>query len=164
MKKLFAIILSMALLTGLLAGCNGKQATSSSNSSSASISNSVSISALPVSISLWIMPLYETFIDTVKAKLPAAIKAVYPNITLNTELLSWDAGPEKLTVAMATNTTPDFMQDGLSRLASGITAGLCADVTDLMGKLKPIILEGFLKEGMKDGKKLLCADQYFQWV
>ena len=68
------------------------------------------------------------------------------------KLLSYDAGPEKLTIAMATNATPDFMQDGLSRLAPGIQGNLCADVTDLIGRLGGILLKGFEKEGVKDGK------------
>ena len=154
MKRLIAIILSMTLLGGMLAGCNGTtgQSGSASASASASTSASASVAAKAVEILLWIFPQYDTFEDLVKGEYAKAIKAKYPNVTLNTELLSWDTGPEKLTVAMATKATPDFMMDGLSRLAPGIFAGLCADMTDVMTKVKGIVLEGFQTEGKVDGK------------
>lgn len=146
MKRLFAIILSTALIVGLLAGCNGTVTPSSSASKSASVS------AKPVTVSLWIMPLYDTFVDTVKTTYVNAVKAKYPNVTIATELLSWDAGPEKITVAMATGATPDLLQDVQARLAPGWAAGLSVDISDVVERVKGIVQPGFQNLGMKDGK------------
>ena len=149
MKRLIAIILSTALIAGLLAGCKGTPTTSASTSASASASVSV---AKDVTVSLWVMPLYETFIDMVKTKYAAAVKAKYPNVTILPELLSWDSGPEKITVAMATGATPDLIQDVQARLAPGWEGGLAVDISDVSERLKGIILPGYQNLGMKDGK------------
>ena len=157
MKRLIAIILSMTLLVGLLAGCNGGATSSAASSTATSTSASASVSAKPVSISLWVMPLYEAFIDDLKATYPAAITKAYPNITLAPELLSWDAGPEKLTVAMATGATPDFMNDVYARLAPGIDAKLCVDISDVITAEKDVIMAGFQTIGKVDGKNYYAA-------
>jgi len=154
MKRLIAIVLSMALVVGLLAGCSG---TASTSSASASTSASASVSAKPVDISMWVFPLFDGYENIMQVQFPATIKAKYPNITLTTEVLSWDSGPEKLTVAMATGATPDMMNDGLPRLAAGIGANLCVDMTDVVNDLKGLLLTPE-KEGIVNGKNYYIAD------
>ena len=148
MKRLIAIILSTALIIGLLAGCKGTVTPSASASASAS----ASVSAKPVTVTLWVMPLYDTYLEMLKTTYAKAVKAKYPNVTVATELLSWDAGPEKITVAMATKATPDLLQDINARLAPGWDAGLAVDISDVAERVKGIMLDGYKKLGMKDGK------------
>ena len=59
------------------------------------------------------------------------VKAAYPYISMEFEELPYDSGPEKFTVAVATNTYPDFYFDAYSRCAPAIKAGKTLDVTEL---------------------------------
>ena len=144
MKRFNAAILCTVFLVSLLTGCHGMDGAMNSGSDHTD--------AEPVEVSLWILPEYDTFEELVKEEFTPDVKKKYPNITLKTELLSWDTGPEKLTVAMATGSTPDMMDDGLSRLAPGIYAGLCADITDLMAKIRDLLKDGYQSEGMINGR------------
>ena len=67
------------------------------------------------------MPLYEGFDEKMSQDLAQEVKEKY-GIILNTEVLTWDAGPEKVTVAMATGATPDLYLDTYSRIAPAIGA------------------------------------------
>ena len=80
-------------------------------------------------ITFWYMPLYEGFDEKMSRDLAQEVKDKY-GIILNTEVLTWDAGPEKVTVAMATGATPDLYLDTYSRIAPAIGGGLTADITD----------------------------------
>ncbi len=155
MRKLITVILCAAMLAGVLAGCQPTSAPSGSTSTSAS----QSASAENVEITFWTMPMYDDYGPLIQEDYPAAVKAAYPNITVKTEILSWDAGPEKITVAMATGGTPDILNDVYSRLAPGPNAGLCVDLTELATTLKDIFLEGYLETGIFDGKNYYLPDK-----
>lgn len=72
-------------------------------------------------VTFWYMPLYEGFDEKMSQDLAQEVKEKY-GIILNTEVLTWDAGPEKVTVAMATGATPDLYLDTYSRIAPAIGA------------------------------------------
>ncbi len=148
MKRLIAIILSTALIVGMLAGCKETVTPGTSGSASAS----ASVSAKPVTVSLWVMPQYEEYFNLLKTTYAGAVKAKYPNVTVAVELLSWDAGPEKITLGMATGATPDLLQDVQARLAPAWGAGLSVDISDVAERVKGIMMDGYKQLGMKDGK------------
>jgi ABC-type glycerol-3-phosphate transport system substrate-binding protein len=83
--------------------------------------------------------------------LAAAVKAKYPNVTLKAEMLPWDSGPERMTVAYATRATPDIIIESESRLNPGISAGLAADVSDLRREFAPSMYDGFDNVGRLNG-------------
>lgn len=100
-------------------------------------------------ITFWYMPLYEGFDEKMSRDLAQEVKDKY-GIILNTEVLTWDAGPEKVTVAMATGATPDLYLDTYSRIAPAIGGGLTADITDTAEALSPLLYEGVLDTGKLD--------------
>lgn len=100
-------------------------------------------------ITFWYMPLYEGFDEKMSRDLAQEVKDKY-GIILNTEVLTWDAGPEKVTVAMATGATPDLYLDTYSRIAPAIGGGLTADITDTAEALRPLLYEGVLDTGKLD--------------
>ena len=100
-------------------------------------------------ITFWYMPLYEGFDEKMSRDLAQEVKDKY-GIILNTEVLTWDAGPEKVTVAMATGATPDLYLDTYSRIAPAIGGGLTADITDTAVALRPLLYEGVLDTGKLD--------------
>lgn len=81
----------------------------------------------------------------------AQVKEKYPNITLEFEELPYDSGPDKFTVACATNTAPDFYFDVYSRCAPAIAAGLTLDVTELREQYADEFL-GTQVDGVVDGR------------
>ena len=67
------------------------------------------------------------------------------------EVLPYESGPEKVTVAYATNTTPDILLDGYSRIAPAVNAGITADVTDVIEEYSDCFLAEQLDGKMADG-------------
>ena len=141
MKKLIALLLALVMVLGLVA-CGAKEEASTATESTESTATesteteaaeeeTTTEEAEDVTLSLWIYDdgenvtaLYEEFADAVHEK--------YPNITIATEVLPYDSGPEKFVVACATNTTPDLYFDGYSRIAPAVKAGLTVDLTDVI--------------------------------
>ena len=79
------------------------------------------------------------------------VKAAYPYINIEFEELPYDSGPEKFTVAVATNTNPDFYFDAYSRCAPAIKAGKTLDVTELREQYADEFL-GTQADGVVDGR------------
>lgn len=78
------------------------------------------------------------------------VKAAYPYISMEFEELPYDSGPEKFTVAVATDTNPDFYFDAYSRCAPAIAAGKTLDVTELREQYADEFL-GTQADGVVDG-------------
>jgi multiple sugar transport system substrate-binding protein len=83
---------------------------------------------------------------------------IVSGIIVAKEMITYDAGPEKVMVSMASGTTPDIYLDGTARIAPAIERGLCVDVSDVIKDLDGIILPGYTKVLMKDGKNY-CVPQ-----
>lgn len=90
------------------------------------------------------------FDEKMSQDLAQEVKEKY-GIILNTEVLTWDAGPEKVTVAMATGATPDLYLDTYSRIAPAIGGGLSADLSDTADALKDLLYDGVLGTGKLNG-------------
>ena len=159
--RIVVLALSLVMLLGVVA-CGGETTPPASpgntgstggGTSSSPDSSPADTAPDPVEVTMWFYPLWEAdteqyfgdgIVDLVKAK--------YPHITLNYEMLSWDSGPEKFTVAMATGATPDLIFDGYSRLAPAVNAGLTADLTDLAATVAPYLPAGMEHTGNVNGQ------------
>ena len=157
MKKLLVFAISILLAVVLLAGCNGNNntppATDTSGPSSDNGSAPVtSDTPADVELTFWFYPMWEGAEAVVGAEFADLVKQEYPWITLNYEVLSYDAGPEKFTVAMATGATPDIYNDGFSRIAPAVDAGLAVDITDVAQAIAPCLTSDITHAGMVDGR------------
>ena len=150
MKKALAFLLCLLMVTALFAGCSQTPAADSPSDPTENPPEGGTGEAAEVL--LWHFPIFDGAEQFFAETVADAVKAKYSNVTLKTEMLSWDAGPERLTVAMATGATPDLIIDGQARLNPGIFAGLCADITDLREELAPMMYEGYDEIGLVDGK------------
>ena len=99
----------------------------------------------------WQYPRFDGYEDLL-ARYSKAVNEKYPWITIETEMLSWDAGPEKFTVAMQTGSTPDIYLDGYSRISPAVVANMGVDMTDLVREATPCLLEGSQQDGIIDGR------------
>lgn len=169
MKKKGRKILAVLLAGMMLAACQGKAEVPETKDTAAVSAETVETAKTPdqeasaretaadtpqadlegTEITFWYMPLYEGFDEKMSRDLAQEVKDKY-GIILNTEVLTWDAGPEKVTVAMATGATPDLYLDTYSRIAPAIGGGLTADITDTAQALSPLLYEGVLETGKLD--------------
>lgn len=169
MKKKGRKILAVLLAGMMLAACQGKAEVPETKDTAAVSAETVETAKTPdqetsvretaadtpqadlegTEITFWYMPLYEGFDEKMSRDLAQEVKDKY-GIILNTEVLTWDAGPEKVTVAMATGATPDLYLDTYSRIAPAIGGGLTADITDTAQALSPLLYEGVLDTGKLD--------------
>lgn len=169
MKKKGRKILAVLLAGMMLAACQGKEEVPETKDTAAVSAETVETAKTPdqeasvretaadtpqadlegTEITFWYMPLYEGFDEKMSRDLAQEVKDKY-GIILNTEVLTWDAGPEKVTVAMATGATPDLYLDTYSRIAPAIGGGLTADITDTAQALSPLLYEGVLDTGKLD--------------
>lgn len=125
-RRALALMLCLALTLGLGAGA---------------MAGEMDLNGTEVTI--WYMPLYEGFDERIAQDLSDKVRDEY-GITLRTELLTFDAGPEKITVAMATGATPDILLDAYSRIAPAVDAGLLAEMDQLAAAM-----EGKLQDGIE---------------
>jgi len=161
------MLLALVMVVGLLAACGSANTASSTASSAASGSSSAAASSSKasssssaassssadkaVTLTVWRYDqgggddaAYQAWADEVHKE--------YPNITIEFEILPFDSGPKKFTVACATNTTPDIYIDGYSRCAPAVTGGLCIDLTDIIKAHTSDFIEGTQVAGVIDGK------------
>jgi ABC-type glycerol-3-phosphate transport system substrate-binding protein len=138
MKKILVILLGLCAFTLPLSagGQSGGQAA-----------------AKPVELAFWFYR--ETdLIEDLMDELVAKVNKLYPNIKVNPELQSWDTGPERFTLALATGQTPDLIMDGYSRLAPAVNTGLTLDVTDVVQQISPYINPPARHMGMVNGRNM----------
>lgn len=138
MKKLIALLLALVMVIGL-AACGSEPAKTEepaktdepAKADTPAPAEEASDEKAPVTLSLWIYDDGEN-VTALYEEFAASVHEAYPYITIQTEILPYDSGPEKFTVACATNTTPDLYFDGYSRIAPAVKAGLTVDVTDVI--------------------------------
>lgn len=140
MKKALALLLAIVMMLSVLAGCGAQQDSSAQTTAAPGDSTTAGDTTTAatsdneehenVTLTAWyyieegVSEGYEGWADKVHE--------TYPWITIEFEELPYDSGPEKFTVACATNTTPDLYFDGFSRISPAVHGGLCADLTDLV--------------------------------
>lgn len=143
MKKRFAQVTTLAVVTAMLAACgnnnenNNASPASSSTSPSASTTTEASKApeAKPVEITFWNFPNFQALdgeVGKYEKQLIEAFNQKYPEIKVNLEMLTFEAGPEKINVAIATNTAPDVIYDAPGRIIDWGKKGYLAPLNDMV--------------------------------
>ncbi|CAI6066585.1 ABC transporter substrate-binding protein [Cohnella sp. JJ-181] len=153
-NKLGAVIGAGLVLT-MLAGCSGNSNSngatpSGSAGSAAGASGTASAEAKPVEITWWNFPNYQALdgeVGKYEKQIIAAFNGKYPNIKVNLEMITFDGGPEKLNVAIATNSAPDVIYDAPGRIVDWGKKGLLAPLNDMVtDEVKSDISDAFWKQ------------------
>lgn len=122
MKKLIALLLAMLMVMGLFAGCGDNAGANNPTTDNPAATDPANAGKTPVTISWWS---FESDVQTPKMEAWAErLHETYPWITIEWTWLPADTGPEKLTVAYATETYPDVINDMYGRLAPAVDGGL----------------------------------------
>lgn len=145
-KKKWAVFLVIVLTLTQIVACSNNStsnttnhAKSNSNSNKATESPSTNGAETPtakeVEITFWNFPNFQSLdgeVGKYEQQLIAAFNEKHPEIKVNLEMLSFDGGPEKLNVAIATNTAPDVIYDAPGRIIDWGKKGLLAPLNDIL--------------------------------
>ena len=151
MKKAIALLLALLFMISMLAACGsapdnsqphadntGDSQESSGEDSADQSDETDDTAAVTGDITVWYPDTWSSdapgFVDAWKAD----IAAQYPDVNVTFEEYVQASIQEKLTVAMATGTTPDIFYDVQSRIAPAANNGLLVDLSDVAGGISDL--------------------------
>ncbi len=82
---------------------------------------------------------------------------LYPNVNLSLTIIPWSGGPEKVNVAIASDTTPDIFFDSTLRQTEYAEKGLLVSVSDVIEANKTGVAEALLDGVVIDGERYVAA-------
>lgn len=154
MPKKSLILLITIIMVSLVTACtgksnNGNSVNTATNTPSTTPSAVETPKAEPVEITWWNFPNFTALdgeVGKFEKQLIAAFNEKHPEITVNLEMLTFDGGPEKLNVAIATDTAPDVIYDAPGRIIDWAKSGLLAPIDDMfpadvLADIEPAIQE-----------------------
>ncbi len=139
LKRFLALALAVLTTLTLFAACKKPGATTTTTTSSTPASTGTNTTTTsseePVTITIWWYPRY-----SVPSKDPGVYEQelanefikTHPNVTIKHEMLAWDSGPEKINVAITSNTMPDSVFDFPGRIIGYGVQGAALDLTDMI--------------------------------
>ncbi|OBZ12781.1 ABC transporter substrate-binding protein [Bacillus sp. FJAT-26390] len=153
MKKGLMTIVGVALLGMQLAACgNSNTNTNATNapSNTASDTPATEAAAKPVEITWWNFPTFQALdgeVGKYEKEIIAAFNEKNPEIKVNLEMITFEGGPEKLNVAIASNTAPDVIYDAPGRIIDWGKKDLLAPLNDMVtDEVKNDISPAFWKQ------------------
>ena len=107
-----------------------------------------------VEITWWNFPNFQALDDEVgkyEKEIIAAFNEKHPDINVKLEMLTFEGGPEKLNVAIATNTAPDVIYDAPGRIIDWGKKDLLVPLNDMMpDEVMDDISPALMKQSMVD--------------
>lgn len=123
MKKGLMSIVGVALLGTQLVACGNTNTANSavtpSNNADKTEPAATEAAAKPVEITWWNFPSFQALdgeVGKYEKEIIAAFNEKNPEIKVNLEMITFEGGPEKLNVAIASNTAPDVIYDAPGRI------------------------------------------------
>ncbi|MBQ9989371.1 MAG: extracellular solute-binding protein [Lachnospiraceae bacterium] len=146
MKKLLALLLVGAMSLGLVA-CGGSNTSEpAAEASSVAVETEAATTAgteaeaeitgenpdITAEISLWTYPVGDWGKEDAVKELIAGFNEVYPNITVDVQILDYAEGDKTVTAAIESGNAPDLIFEGPERLVANWGAkGLMVDLSDI---------------------------------
>ncbi len=137
MKKLIALALAAILVLGM-AACSVQKAETPATTAAPAATEAAATEAATeapaaaTEISLWTYPIGKWGDQETVNSLLAEFNAVYPNIKVSVEYLTYQDGDDKVNTAIEGNAAPDLVMEGPERLVANWGAkGKMVDLTDL---------------------------------
>jgi multiple sugar transport system substrate-binding protein len=151
-----ATILMTILLVMLTTACSsnnnaeGNKTTSEPQTTESTGSDNQA--AKPVEITWWNFPNFQALdgeVGKYEKEIISAFNKKHPEIKVNLEMITFDGGPEKLNVAIASNSAPDVIYDAPGRVIDWGKKGLLAPLDDMISdEVRSDIPEAFWKQSM----------------
>ncbi|MBY3620545.1 extracellular solute-binding protein [Acinetobacter sp. CUI P1] len=154
MKKGLMSIVGVALLGTQLVACGNTNTANSavtpSNNANKTEPAATEVAAKPVEITWWNFPSFQALdgeVGKYEKEIIAAFNEKNPEIKVNLEMITFEGGPEKLNVAIASNTAPDVIYDAPGRIIDWGKKDLLAPLNDMVtDEVKNDISEAFWKQ------------------
>ncbi|MCR8660216.1 ABC transporter substrate-binding protein [Paenibacillus endoradicis] len=162
LKRKSLLLMVVVLLVSLVSACsgnnNGGNGNAGNTNASATPTPTVEVTAdtaEPVEITWWNFPNFTALdgeVGKFEKQIIAAFNEKHPEITVNLEMLTFDGGPEKLNVAIATSTAPDVIYDAPGRIIDWAKKGLLAPIDDMFtDEVKADITPAIVEQSSVDG-------------
>jgi len=162
LKRKSLLLMVVVLLVSLVSACSGNNNGGNSNAgntdASATPTPTVEVTAdaaEPVEITWWNFPNFTALdgeVGKFEKQIIAAFNEKHPEITVNLEMLTFDGGPEKLNVAIATKTAPDVIYDAPGRIIDWAKKDLLAPIDDMFtDEIKADITPAIVEQSSVDG-------------
>ncbi|MDF2856534.1 MAG: transporter substrate-binding protein [Neobacillus sp.] len=134
LKKRLTIFLTMALTLSLfLVGCSKESSQSTKDEEKGNDNGK----AESVEITWWTFPNFQALdgeLGKYEKQVIEAFNEKHPEIKVNLEMISFEGGPEKLNLAIASNTAPDMIYDAPGRIIDWAKKGLLVPMNDMFPK------------------------------
>lgn len=150
-------MLMIALVMMMLSACasnngGGNTNTPPSNNGAATQTPESTPKAEPVEIVWWNFPNFQALdgeVGKFEKQIIEAFNAKHPEIKVKLEMLTFDGGPEKLNVAIATNTAPDVIYDAPGRIIDWGKKDLLVPLNEMFtDEVKNDISPALMKQSM----------------
>ncbi|HHW31580.1 MAG TPA: sugar ABC transporter substrate-binding protein [Clostridiaceae bacterium] len=142
-KKIISVLLVVFLIASVFAGCasntTGKDTSEGSKSTtSEQTKEETKQEEKQVSLSYWGYSRWKGITGTEpdgeygdwQRSVAKAFSEQHPNVKIEYEHLPWDGGPEKVSVAIASKTQPDVLEDGTARFFGYAAMGALLPLDD----------------------------------
>lgn len=145
-------LLSMSMIALLLAACGGNNDSGDTEPSTSTDDGDGNDDQ--VEITWWAFPNFQAVdgeVGKYEKEIIEAFNEKNPDIKVNLEMITFEGGPEKLNVAIATDTAPDMIYDAPGRIIAWGKKGLLADLNDMFpDEVKDDISDALMKQSMVD--------------
>ncbi|WP_284645196.1 ABC transporter substrate-binding protein [Paenibacillus silviterrae] len=148
LKKGLMTAMSIALVGTQLAACSSE----TPKASEPSADGKAPAASKPVEITWWNFPNFQPLdgeVGKYEKQIIAAFNKKYPEIKVNLEMITFEGGPQKLNVAIASNTAPDVIYDAPGRIIDWGKKKLLAPLNDMVPRdVQADISPAFWKQSM----------------
>ncbi|MDQ1914797.1 extracellular solute-binding protein [Paenibacillus sp. GD4] len=146
--KCFASLVSIGLISLSLAACTSNQGPLKNGD--IRLEAGASTTFKPIEITWWNFPNYQPLdgeVGKFEKQLAAAFSKKHPDIKVRIEMLTFEGGPQKLNVAIASNMAPDVIYDSPGRIIDWGKKKLLAPLNDMISnEVKVDISEALWKQ------------------
>lgn len=143
MKKCISVLLSVLLLTAMLAACGGSASSTAGGSAAQGTSGAASAAATggAMELVMWLTPQWQGVFgpdeegadyDSFFKEAARRYNELNPNVTISVEVIPGEGRDEKLNVAMQTNTLPDIFFEGAFTMSSFMHKGAMVSLNDIV--------------------------------
>lgn len=165
-KKLLCCLVVTTLIFGVLfSACADKQKdagtteTTVAQSSAATAAVTETKTELNADLTIWVYPMFEKDDQFLNEKVNAEFSKKFPGVKITAETIPWDGGPNKVNVAIASNTTPDILLDTPMRTNGYAAKNVLVALDEEINKVKDKFYPAALDAGLVDGKRYLMPTQ-----
>ncbi|MDR6551091.1 extracellular solute-binding protein [Paenibacillus qinlingensis] len=156
MKKGLMTLIGVALVGSQLVACTNTSTNTPTNTATSTESGKTTspspVAAKPVEITWWNFPNFQPLdgeVGKYEKGIIAAFNKKHPEIKVNLEMITFEGGPQKLNVAIASNSAPDVIYDAPGRIIDWGKKKLLAPLNDIVTEdVKKDITPALWKQSM----------------